>query len=107
MSLGKPWEVNETLLCYLWGTDSLVCNPMRLYQLKEYVNNLRVYLVTHLYPALCDPWTVACQAPSGKNTGVGCHFLLQGIFPTQGSNPGLLPCRQILYHLSFPRSSDG
>ena len=38
----------------------------------------------------------------GKNTGVGCHALLQGIFLTQGSNPGilsLLPCRQILYHL--------
>ena len=32
--------------------------------------------------------------------GVGCHFLLQGIFPTQGSNPGLLHCRGILYHLS-------
>ena len=31
-----------------------------------------------------------------KNTGVGCHFLLQGIFPTQGSNPGLPPCRQTL-----------
>ena len=31
-----------------------------------------------------------------KNTGVGCHSLLQGIFPTQRSNPGLLPCRQIL-----------
>ena len=36
----------------------------------------------------------------GKNTGVGCHFLLQGIFPNQGSNPSLLHCRQILYHLS-------
>ena len=33
----------------------------------------------------------------GKNTGVGCHFLLQGIFPTQESNPGLLHFRQILY----------
>ena len=32
----------------------------------------------------------------GKNTGVGCHALSQGIFPTQGSNPGLLHCRQIL-----------
>ena len=30
---------------------------------------------------------------------MGCHFLLQGIFPTQGSNPGLLHCRRILYHL--------
>ena len=32
--------------------------------------------------------------------GVGCHALLQGVFPTQGSSPGLLHCRQILYHLS-------
>ena len=33
----------------------------------------------------------------GKNTGVGCHFLFQGIFPTQGSNPGLLHWRQIFF----------
>ena len=32
----------------------------------------------------------------GKNTGMGCHFLLQGIFLTQGLNPGLLPCRRTL-----------
>ena len=38
------------------------------------------------------------------NTRVGCHFLLQGIFPTQGSNPGLLHCRQTLYQLSHPGS---
>ena len=41
---------------------------------------------------------------AGKNTGVGCHYLLQGIFPTQGSNPGLLPCRKILYHQSHQGS---
>ena len=46
--------------------------------------------------------TIAHQAPlsmgfSGKNTGVGCHFLFQGIFPTQGWNLTLLHCRQILY----------
>ena len=35
----------------------------------------------------------------GSNTGVGCYALFQGIFPTQGSNPGLLHCRQILYQL--------
>ena len=40
----------------------------------------------------------------GKNTRVGCHFLLQGIFPTQGLNPGLLNCRWILYHLSHQGS---
>ena len=49
-----------------------------------------------LQPArLLCPW----DSP-GKHTGVGCHSLLQGIFPTQGSNPGLLHCRQILHHLS-------
>ena len=40
-----------------------------------------------------SPWTIAHQAPPrnfpGKSTGVGCHFLLQGIFPTQGLNPRL------------------
>ena len=52
------------------------------------------------------PWTVACTRLLhpwdflDKSTGVGCHFLLQGIFPTQGSNPGLPHCRQKLYHLS-------
>ena len=51
------------------------------------------------------PWTVAHQAPlsmefSRQESGVGCHFLLQGIFLTQGSNPSLLHCRQTLYHLS-------
>ena len=51
------------------------------------------------------PWTVAHQAPPswdfpGKNNGVGCHFLLQEIFLTQGLNPGLLHCRQTLYRLS-------
>ena len=35
---------------------------------------------------------------------MGFHFLLQGIFPTQELNPGLLHCRQILYHLSYQGS---
>ena len=53
-----------------------------------------------LYPArLLCPW----DCP-GNNTRVGCHFLLQGIFLTQESNPGLLHCRQILYWLSYDRS---
>ena len=41
----------------------------------------------------------------GKNTGVGCHFLFQGIFPTQGTNPGLPHCRKMLYHLSHQGTS--
>ena len=40
----------------------------------------------------------------GKSTGVGCHALHQGVCPTQGSNPGLLHCRQILYHLNHQGS---
>ena len=36
-----------------------------------------------------------------KNAGVGCHFLLQGIFPTQGSNSCLPRCRQTLHYLSY------
>ena len=36
----------------------------------------------------------------GKSTGVGCHFLLLGIFPTQGLKPGLPHCRQTFYRLS-------
>ena len=56
-----------------------------------------VKLLSHVW--LCvAPWTVACQVPlsmgfPGKNTGVGCHFLLQEIFLIQGSNPGLLHYR--------------
>ena len=48
---------------------------------------------------LLFPW----DSP-GKNTGVGCHSFLQGIFPTQGSNPSLPHCRQILYHLNHQGS---
>ena len=57
-------------------------------------------------PTLCDPMDCSLSGSSvhgdspSKNTGVGCHALLQRIFPTQGSNPGLLHCRQTLYCLS-------
>ena len=54
-----------------------------------------------LHGLLC-PW----NSP-GKNTGVGSHYLLQGIFPTQASNPGLPHCRCILYHPSHQGSLDG
>ena len=58
-------------------------------------------LVAQFCPTLCNPRD--CSPPGsyihgdspGKNTGVGSHALLQWIFPTQGSNPGLPHCRQI------------
>ena len=49
---------------------------------------------------LCDPMGYSPRNSPGQNTGVGSLFLLQGIFPPQGLNPGLLHCRQILYQLS-------
>ena len=57
--------------------------------------------VAQLCPTLCDPMDYIVHGNSpGQNTGVGSLSLLQGIFPIQGSNPGLLHCRQILYQLS-------
>ena len=59
---------------------------------------------------LCvTPQMAAHQAPPSpvKGTWVGCHFLLQGIFPTQGWNLGLPHCWQTLYHLSHQGSLKG
>ena len=66
-----------------------------------------MWLVTQSCVTLCDP--TDCTGSSvhgdspGKNTGVGCHTLLQGIFPTQGMNLDLPHCRWILYCLSHQR----
>ena len=49
-------------------------------------------------------WATVHGDSPGSSTGVGCHALLQGIFPTQGSNLGLLHCRQILLRLSHQKS---
>ena len=83
------------------------CSTFRL-QFKKIV---QLCLVAQSCPTPCDP--MDCSPPGssvhedspGKNTGVGCQALLQGIFPTQGSNPGLLHCRWILYwsHRGSPR----
>ena len=67
------------------------------------LNNVlcRAWLLGYVW-LFATPWTVACQAPPpgdspGKTIGVGFYALLQDIFPTQGSNPGFLHCRWILY----------
>ena len=84
---------------------------------KGYVkvdDNYRDHQVKVLIARLCQTLgdTVACSPPGssvhgdspGKNTGSGLPSLLQGIFPTQGSNRGLLHCRWILYCLSHQRN---
>ena len=69
-------------------------------------------LVAQSCPTLFDP--IECSPPAssvqkgycqGKNAGIGSHSLLQGIFPAEGWNQGLLHCRQILYRLSQLSSS--
>ena len=71
-------------------------------------------LVSQSCPTLCDPMNGSPPGSSvhgnspGKNAGVGCHALLQGIFLTQGWNPGFphcrWHCRQVLYHMSHQGS---
>ena len=70
-----------------------------------------VWLNHSVMPDSAMPWTVAQQAPlsmgfSRQEYWSRLPFLLQEIFLTQRSNPGLLHCRQILYHLSYNSSSD-
>ena len=77
------WQADSLPLSHLSESRSIVSNSLQLHGLSA----------TKLLSRQSMEF-------SGKNTGVGCHFLLQGIFPTQGSNPGLPPCRQTLYHLN-------
>ena len=79
---------------------------MRLHQTKRLLHSKwkwsesRSVMSNSLQPhRLYSPW----DSP-GQNTAVGSLFLLQGIFPTQGSNQGLLHCRRILYQLSHQRN---
>ena len=71
-----------------------MCPKVKKKTSTEYM--LMKVLVTQLGPTLCNPWTVQptrllCPWDSpDKNTGESLPFLLQGIFPTQGLNPGLL-----------------
>ena len=77
-----------------FSTSKMVCLPNR----SE--SESRSAVSDSLQPhGLYSPW----NSP-GQNTGVGCHSLLQGIFPTQESNPGLPHCGQILYQLSHQGS---
>ena len=80
------------------------------WEAKQPRMHLVQFLVTQSCPTLCNPMDCSLPGSSvhgdspGKNTGVSCHALLQGIFLTQGLNPGLSHCRWILYHLSHEGS---
>ena len=97
----SPWDCKESDI-----TERLNDNNPEQGQVQRTL--CRVLSLSCL--TLCDP--VDCSPPDfsahedspGKNNGVSCHTLLQGIFATQRSNPGLLHCRWILYHLSYQGS---
>ena len=66
----------------------------------KYITHVKVK-VTQLCPILCDPMDYTVHGIlQAQSTGVGSLSFLQGILPTQGSNPGLLHCRRILHQLS-------
>ena len=89
-----------------WQARSLPLIPWG----KPIQNKTCVFLVAQWPSNLCNhmdcspPGSSAHWDSPGKNTGVGYDALLQGIFPTQGSSPGLPHCRQILYHLRYQGS---
>ena len=108
------------LLFFLAASEVLILS--QLSQLSGWSNHPSISIIWVVKPnplirmhacsvtkSCLTPWTVAHQAPlswdfPGKNTGAGCHFLLQGIFLTQGSNQHLLHCRRSLPlgHLEAP-----
>ena len=93
--------------------EKIYPGPLHCRQILYYLNHQEStkvkMLVSQSYPTLGNPWTTAFQALlsmefSRQYTKVDIHSLLQGIFPTWGSDLGLLHCRQILYHLSHQGS---
>ena len=117
------WSASLTQWTWVWASSrswwlkgSLVCcSPWGFKEryMTEWLNWTEMdYAVLHCFSRvwLCDP--IDCSLPGssvhgdspGKNSGVGHYALLQGIFPTQWSNPGLLHCRQIPHQLSHQGS---
>ena len=83
-----------------------ICSDFGAQKIKSDTVSTFPHLFAQSCLILCDH--IDCSPPGssvhgdspGKNTGMGCHALLQGIFLTQGLDPGLLYCRQILYQLN-------
>ena len=81
---------------YIWGKSGVwcVCVCVCVCLCVQSFSN------AHFFATPWTVWPLSSWDFLGKKTGVGCHFLLQGIFPNQGSNSGLPHCRQTLYRLS-------
>ena len=100
MSHGRKYSVRDKVIGKEWVyLQRYTLQRQTVGHLKGWSES-RSVVSDSLWPCgLYSPW----DSP-GQNTGVGSLSLLQGIFPTQGSNPGLPHCRRILYQLSHKGS---
>ena len=108
---GLSSRINRNEPEAVWGSEQVPALPLSLWGLLEsYLTSPWLCVRVQSCLTLCNP--LDCSPPGssvhgdspGKNIGVGCHALLQGISPIQGSNSGLPHCRQILYHVSHQGS---
>ena len=91
--------INILRCLFLFSSFIFWTNKLFIYHINvEWVKVTQLYLTLWRH-GLYSPWNFP-----GQNTGVGNLFLLQGIFPTQGLNPGILHCRRILYQLNHKGS---
>ena len=114
------WFFTNRAISFGEVIDTKHCRSLKFFQInmwniKCFPSNFNFYIklseVSQSCLTLCNPmhgvaWFRLLHPWDflSKSTGVGCHFPLQGIFLTQGSNPGLPHCRQTLYHLSHQGS---
>ena len=80
--------------------------PYPLLLFSEFWCKWKCMLLSHVC-LYVTPWAVQSVEFSRPEYWSGLLSLLQGIFPTQGSNPGLLPCRRMIYQLSYPSPFTG
>ena len=100
----KKW-LNFILLQSYWKNSALLLFSLFWIDTVDNDNVSHSVMSDSLRPHGLWPTRLLCPCNSpGNNTLVGCHSFLQGFFPTQGSNPSLLHCRQILYYRGYQRS---
>ena len=92
----NPWPIHVNV----WQKPLQYCKVISLQLIK--INEKKLHLLKVKVAQQCrlfaTPWTIQSLNSPGQNTGLS---LLQGIFPTQGSNPGLCHCTRFLYQLSY------
>ena len=101
-SKNSGWEGEISYdIPYMWNQKRNGTNELTK---RKHAHRLGMWKPLSCVWLFVTPWTIQSMEFTGQNTGVGSLFLHEGIFPTQGLNPGLLHCRQILYQLSHQGS---